>query len=71
MKTQNTTNYSTLTFTIKDLRLLQEGLLALELRSINVGSNKKDDINRLYHAISIAMNNDTCTANSESALMNS
>jgi hypothetical protein len=64
-------NYATVTLSNEDLKLLQESLRALSLKRINVGWGKDENIERLYHAISMVINNDTCTSNSESALMNS
>ncbi len=71
MKTQNTTNFSTLTFENNDLLLIQEALCALQLKRNNLGYGKVSDINRLYHAISLVIYNDVSTTNSESTLMNS
>ena len=71
MKNETTIQSATLTLSITDLELLQEGLNALQLRRTNVGYGKNDDINRLYHAISLVIYDDVCTSNSESTLMNS
>jgi hypothetical protein len=71
MKNQTKPNYATLHFAIDDLQLLQDALTALQLRRTNIGYGKKDDIDRLYHAISLAIYDDVSTANSESVLMNS
>jgi hypothetical protein len=68
----NKLNYTTLHFTIDDLELLQKALKALQLQSgILRFQSETDNINRLYHAISIAINDDTCNSNSQSKLMNS
>ena len=49
----------------------KEALTALQLRRTNIGYGKKDDIDRLYHAISLVIYDNVSTSNSESALMNS
>jgi len=72
MENQNKLNYATLHFAIDDLELLQKALKALQLQSgILRFQSETDNINRLYHAISIAINDDTCNSNSQSKLMNS
>ena len=71
MKNQTTIQSATITLAIDDLQLLQEALTALQLRRTNIGYGKKDDIDRLYHAISLVIYDNVSTSNSESALMNS
>jgi hypothetical protein len=71
MKNQTTIQSATITLAIDDLQLLQEALTALQLRRTNIGYGKKDDIDRLYHAISLVIYDDVSTTNSESSLMNS
>jgi DNA polymerase/3'-5' exonuclease PolX len=71
MKNQKTIQSATITLAIDDLQLLQEALNALQLRRVGVGYGKKDDINRLYHAISLVIYDDVCSSNSESAIMSS
>ena len=71
MKNQTTIESATITLAIDDLQLIQESLSALKLQKIGLGSNQQDDINRLYHALSLVIYNDVCSSNSESALMNS
>ena len=71
MKNQNTLNYATVTLAIDDLELIQEALNALQLRRTNCGYGKKEDIDRLHHAISLVIYDDVTNSNSQSALINS
>ncbi len=64
-------NYQTVTLSNEDLKLLQESLKALSLKRINIGWGEDENIERLYHQLSIVLNYETCESNSESALMNS
>lgn len=68
MKNQNELNYTTLTFTKDDLKLIDEALCKLHYSSTS--DNKRDELNRIICNIMWAMypENYEC---SDSSLMNS
>jgi hypothetical protein len=64
-------NYQTVTLSNEDLKLMQNALNSLSFSRIGLGLDKDENIERLYHQLSIVLNYETCESNSESALMNS